>query len=234
MSSTDPLVQDEGTGNNNEIPFCKWVSLTSNSDQFDIDCGTVRCRYTTADFMATADGDTVVVVPATFRFASQMIAHAVVANHDGNEHNIDIIIRRPLVRCIRPYRFAYIDGRHYDVMGISDTFMFVHRDDTLCNCSYLADAENDTNDINSILLSSSETLPDCPTVMDTSLGHDAQTTAAVKLSSFISSLMEIRSSATQCSVCRIPSNYRQVLEYLTKNIDRLFIVDSNINNERMK
>lgn len=232
MSSNDPLVLEEEIGSNKEIPLWKWVTLTSNSESFDIDCGRVRCRYATADFMATADADTVVVVPATFRFASEMIAHVIVANCSGSD--VDIIIRRPLVRCIRPYRFAYIDSRHYDVMGVSDTFTFVHRDDTLCDCSHFAAAASDTDDINSVLISSPVTLPDCSAATVTSSGHDAQTIAAVKLSSFISSLMDMRSSATQCSVCRIPSNYRQVLEHLTKNIDHLSVVYSNINRERMK
>lgn len=205
MGSTDVLdLGGSGFGS-------KWVSLTCDSDRFDINSGRVRCQYTVADYMAVVDGTAVIIVPATFRYASQMVAHAVVTG-DGRGH-VELIVRRPAVRCARPYRFAFVDGRRYDVMGVSDAFTFVHCTSAPCDCS--ADIRIEQ-----------------PTAVLTSDDH---CTAEDTMTAFVSSLMDTRSSAcSHCPVCNVPSNHRTVLKYLTTNIDRLSDIRSTIDKEHVK
>lgn len=214
MNSTDEFMDNDGSET-----VGKWVSLTCNNDLIDIDCGQVRCKYLTANFMATVPGDAIVVVPATFRFVSQMVAHSVLSGR--NNGHAEIAVRRLSVRCARPYRFAYVDGRRYEVMGISDAFEFVHYDGQ-CDCGTDIEIVNDTSD--NIKTESQTNTSDYP----------AATVASIEMSSFISSLMDTRSSAPQCSVCKGPSNHRQVLEYLTKNIDYLCYMDTNIDGKCKK
>lgn len=239
--------------------FRKWVSLTCDSNQFNINSDSVRCEYSTAEFMSTVDGDAVIVVPAAFRFPSQMVAHAVLPSSrdfvdSGRFKLVDIAFRRSMVRCDRQYQFAYVNGHRYDVMGVSEVFIFVHGDngDGHCDCSC---DENDTREGittaedeycsamsaagNSVTSTSAasiigEDFDVKPQFMVMSVSGDNPTVPIVTMSSLISSLMDIRSSTSQCSVCRIPSNHRQVLDYLTKHIDRLSEVDSNIDRERLK
>lgn len=189
----------------------KWVSLTCDSEQFDIDSGRVRCQYTVVDYMATVNGTVVIVVPAAFRCASQMVAHVVL--HGDRRGHAEVTVGRWAVRCARPYRFAYVDGRHYEVMGVSDAFTFVHCSGGPCNCG---------DDFHMEL----------PTGV---LQADDHRTADHTMSTFVSALMNTRSSAcSHCPVCDVPSNHRQVLEYLTTNIDRLSEIHSKIDKDHIK
>lgn len=199
MVSTDVIVGVSAFGG-------KWVSLTCDSERFDIDSGRVRCQYTVADYMSAVDGAAVIVVPAAFRYASQMVAHVVLPGSGRGQ--AEVIIRRWAVRCVRPYRFAYVDGRRYEVLGVSDAFTFVHRSGGSCDCG--ADFRMD--------------LP--------VLQADDHRSNDHTMSAFVSALMDTRSSA--CPVCNVPSNHRQVLEYLTTNIDRLSDVHSNIKRDHIK
>lgn len=194
----------------------RWVSLTIDGDLFDINLGLARCRYLLADYADAIHGDAVVVVPAAFRFASQMIAHTVlpVDNRDGL---VEIAVPRPSVRCVRPYRFAYVGGRLCDVMAISGAFAFVHGDDGLCNCDAVT-ATPDDDDLATEPFSSADPLP----------------SAAVRIGAFVSSLMDQRSRVPWCPVCTVPSNHRLVLTHLTENIDRLSAVDANFHRLRKK
>jgi len=189
----------------------KWVSLTCDSEQFDIDSGRVRCQYTVVDYMATVDGTAVIVVPAAFRCASQMVAHVVLpADRCGHA---EVAVRRWAVRCARPYRLAYVDGQHYETMGVSDTFTFVHCSGGPCNCDADFRMEQPTG----------------------VLQADDHSTADHTMSAFVSALMNTRSSAcSHCPVCNVPSNHRQVLDYLTTNIDRLSEVYSKIDKDHIK
>ncbi|XP_022165848.1 uncharacterized protein LOC111030589 [Myzus persicae] len=204
MGSTDVTARVSAFGD-------KWVSLTCDSEWFDIDSGRVRCQYTVADYMAAVDGAAVIVVPAAFHYASQMVAHVVLPG--GGRGHAEITVRRWAVRCTRPYRFAYVDGRHYDVMGISDAFTFVHCSGGPCDCG--ADFRMEQ-----------------PTAVVQANDH---LTADHTMSAFVSALMDTRSSAcSHCPVCNVPSNHRQVLEYLTTNIDRLSDIHSSIDKDRIK
>lgn len=203
-----------GRGDDGDDAVCrKWVSLTCDT-QFDIGRGRVRCDYTTADFMVPVHGDAVLLVPVAFRLASQMVAHAVLA--DRGDGHVEIAVRRPSIRCAVPYRFAYVDGRLFDVMGVSDAFTFVHHDGT-CDCSDGAGADSTTG-------------PPTTTIST----HRRTDAVSVNMNLFVSFLMNMRSSAPQCPACGSPSNYRQVLEYLTENVNHLSDVDSNIERERIK
>ncbi|XP_008180244.1 uncharacterized protein LOC100572569 [Acyrthosiphon pisum] len=199
MGSTDVIARVSAFGG-------KWVSLTCDSERFDIDSGRVRCQYTVADYMSAVDGAAVIVVPATFLYASQMVAHVVLPG-SGRGH-ADVTVRRWAVRCARPYRFAYVDGRRYEVLGVSDAFTFVHCSGGSCDCG-----------------------ADFRMVLPVLQADDHRTTDHT-MSAFVSALMDTRSSA--CPVCNVPSNHRQVLEYLTTNIDRLSAVHSNINRDHIK
>jgi len=213
MGTTADHGEKTGDRRDDDTVRQKWVSLTCDT-QFDIGGGCVRCGYSTADFMVTVHGDAVLLVPAAFRLASQMVAHAVLPGC-GDGH-VEIAVRRPSVRCALPYRFAYVDGRLFDVMGVSDAFTFVHRDGT-CDCSDGTRADSTTR----------------PPTTTISTNHRTDTTF-VNMSFFVSFLMNTRSSAPQCSACGSPSNYQQVLEYLTENINYLSDVDSNIERKRIK
>jgi len=228
MDSGEQLVAGEKTSGDNE--FAEWVSLTSDNSQFDIRCSHVCCGYSTADFMVTVHGDAVVLVPAAFRFASQMVAHTVLPDR-GNGH-VEIAVRRPSVRCALSYRFAYVEGRLSKVIGVSDTFMFVHLDGS-CDCDDSSTAASTGSGGSMDRTTSCGVIDDFITKPPTMVTSNRLIDTA-NMSVFISSLMDTRSSAPQCSTCKGPSNYRQVLEYLTKNINHLFDVDSNIERERIK
>lgn len=198
------------TGDNARGSVCGgWVSLTGDGNPFDINLGLARCRYSVADYAGTVHGDAVVVVPAEFRFASQMIAHAVLPADGRCGGLVEIAVHRPSVRCAKPYRFAYVGGRLCDVMAISGAFAFVHGDDGLCDCDDAAAAADD--DLATEPFSSAE----------------PRLSAAFGIGAFVSSVMDRRSSAQRCPVCAIPSNHRLVLTHLTENIDRLSVVDAN-------
>lgn len=258
MSSADEgggkLQLQAVTNRGSTITFRKWVSFTFDSDQFYIDSGSVRCEYLTTKFMSTVDGDVVIIVPAAFRYASQMVAHAVLPSNrhfveSGKVRIVEIPFCRSMIRCDRQYQFAYVDGHHYDVMGVSEAFTFVHCNNggRRCDCSCDGDdtrggiatvedgnfsaasaAENSTT-------SSSTTNIICEDIdgkqqlMMTLVTGDDLTVSVVTMSSLIASLMDIRSSASQCTECRNPSNHQQVLDYLTKHINRL-----KIDRERLK
>jgi len=186
----------------------KWVSLACDSERFDIDSGRVGCQYTVAEYTAAVDGSAVIVVPAAFRCVSQMVAHVVLPG--GGRGHAELTVRRWAVRCARPYRFAYVDGRRYEVLGVSDEFAFVHCSGGPCDCD-------------------ADFRMELPTAV---LQTDDHRTTDQTMSAFVSALMDTRSSA--CLVCNVPSNHRQVLEYLTTNIDRLSDVYSNINTNHIK
>lgn len=237
MDSTDQerLVVEKRTYDD-DLLFGKWVSLTCDNDQFDISCGRVRCGYSTADFMMTVHGDAVVLVPAAFHFVSQMVAHAVLS--DRGDGHVWIAVRRPSIQCALSYRFAYVDGRLYEVMGVSDTFTFVHHDGP-CDCSAHGNTETaadagcwfDADVCSSDGFMTTTTAEQPTTAWNASADNSSCSNI---MSSFISSLMDVRSSAPQCSTCKGPSNYRQVLEHLTKNIHHLSDVNSDIETERIK
>lgn len=193
-----------------------WVLLTSDDERFDIDSGRVQCRYLTPDFVSAGRGDVMVVVPAAFSFASQMIAHAVLPV-GGGDGRIEIAVRRPLIRCARPYRFAYVDGRLCDVMAVSGTFAFVHGGRP-CDCDDRF-PETGSSPLQSIAAASAAATAVEPSSLERPV---------VRMSSFVSSLMDVRSSAPACSNCAVPSNRRQVMAYLTENLDRLYAVDERI------
>jgi len=206
MGSTTDVVAEGGALDG------KWVSLTCDSDRFDIDGGRVRCLYTVAGYMAVVDGTAVIVVPAAFRYASQMVAHAVLPD-GGNRGHVEVTVRRRAVRCARPYKFAYVDGWRYELMGVSDAFTFVHCNGGPCDCD-------------------ADFLMEQPAAV---LHADDRRTTDNTMSAFVSALMDTRSSAcSHCSVCNVPSNHRQVLEYLTTNIDRLSDVHTIIDREHIK
>uniref|UniRef100_A0A2S2R6P2 SKICH domain-containing protein n=1 Tax=Sipha flava TaxID=143950 RepID=A0A2S2R6P2_9HEMI len=203
--------------------FRKWVSLTSDSDQFDIDGDRVSCRYAIADFMATFRGDAVVVEPAAFRFASQMVAHAIVdpaGDRCSSGGRIQIAVRRQSVRCARPYLFAYVDGRHYEVMGVSEPFTFTHRDGQ-CDCG-TGGGDGGGDSCSSATTKLPTTISNRPT--DGTTGD------------FVSSGTEEkgRYKALQCSACQVPSNHREVLENLMKNISYSSDVDNTTDSEHVK
>lgn len=201
MGSTDVIAGVSAFGG-------KWVSLTGDSERFDIDSGRVRCQYTVPDYMAVVDGAAVIVVPAAFRSASQMVAHVVLSG--ARRGHAEVTVRRWAVQCARPYRFAYVDGRRYEVLGVSDAFTFVHCNSGPCDCG-------------------TDFRMELPTAV---LQTDDLRTTDHTMSAFVSALIDTRSSA--CLVCNVPSNHRQVLEYLTTNIDRLSDVHSNINRDHIK
>ncbi|KAF0761076.1 Uncharacterized protein FWK35_00008948 [Aphis craccivora] len=212
MSSTTDVVSEGGALGSLDG---KWVSLTCDSDWFDIDSGRVHCLYTVADYMAAMDGTAVIVVPAAFRYASQMVAHAVLPDGGGRggRGRVEVTVHRWAIRCARPYRFAYVDGWRYEVMGVSDEFTFVHCGGGQCDCD--ADVRIEQ-----------------PTAVQQA--NERRTTDHT-MNAFVSALMDTRSSAcSHCPVCNVPSNHRQVLEYLTTNIDRLSNVYSIINKEHTK
>ncbi|XP_025206938.1 uncharacterized protein LOC112602832 [Melanaphis sacchari] len=205
-STTDVVAEYDG------LQGGKWVSLTCDSDRFDIDGGRVRCLYTVADYAAAVDGTAVIVVPAAFRCASQMVAHAVLPDGRGRGR-VEVTVRRWAVRCSRPYRFAYVDGWRYDVMTVSGAFTFVHSSGGPCDCD--ADFRMEQ-----------------PTAGPQANGRRAADHA---MSAFVSALLDTRSSAcSHCPVCNVPSNHRQVLDYLTTNIDRLSDIHSAIDKEHVK
>lgn len=226
--------RNNGRGDVDETPrFGKWVSLTCGSDRFDIDRGLVHCEFSTTDFTASVGGDAIVIVPAAFRFASRMVAHTVLRGCDrGGGGFVEIAVRRAAIRCARQYRFAYVDGRRYEVVGVSDdAFVFVHRQGP-CDCgggvSNDYDIERGTG--GDLLELESSTQSEIVNLAST-ITLDRPAAATVKLRSFVSSLMDMRSSHPQCSVCKVPSNYRQVLECLTENIEHLSDVDSDVDKE---
>lgn len=214
MSSTDDdrLFTEERDGT-----FGKWVSLTCvGGDRFDIDCGRVHCEYSPVEYMATVHGDAIVIVPSAFQCVSQMVTVNVLSSRDRNVGGglIEIAVRRQSIRCCCPYRFAYVDGLHYEVMGVSKAFTFHHRDGRLCDCDNDFCKEPPTN----------VALSDRPD-------------AAVRMGSFISlppDAVRFNDDASQCLVCRIPSNHRIVLEHLKKNINHLSDIELTIDREYIK
>lgn len=216
MSSIDDdgFTEEENDGGGSI--FHKWVSLTFVGDRFDIDCARVRCEYSSADYMATGNEDAIVIVPSSFRYVSQMVTHAVLSSRDrSGTGRVEIAVRRRSIRCRRPYRFAYVDGQHYEVMGVSKSFTFHHKDRP-CDCG---DGSIATDDFGKVL-STTAVSPDHPDV-------------AVKTITLPSDMRFI-DTTSQCSTCRIPSNHRLVLEYLKENTNRLSDVQLFINREYMK
>lgn len=200
--------------------FRKWVSLTSDSDQFDIDGDQVSCRYAIADFMATFRGDAVVVEPAAFRFASQMVAHTIVdpaGDRCSSGGRVQITVHRQSIRCARPYLFAYVDGRHYEVMGISDAFTFTHRDGQ-CDCGDAGGGDS------------------CRSATTESPTAVSNRPADGMTGDFDASVMDEKGwfEALQCSACLVPSNHREMMENLMKNINYSSDVDNTTNNEHVK
>lgn len=198
-------------------PNCEWVSLTCASDRFDIDCGRVRCHYATADFAATTGVDVMVVVPAACRRASPMIAHAaVVASRGvGERCSVEIAVPRASARCARPYRFAYVDGRRYEVLGFSAPFVFDHCGGP-CDCDSSAGGAGTADD-------------------DFRGWEVPGGLAAVRdISAFVSSLVDTRFSAPRCPACNVPTNHQQVLQHLTTSTDRLSRVALDIDRECAK
>lgn len=210
---------DEGDRASTGGAFRKWVSLTSDSDRFDIDSDRVSCRYAIADFMATFRGDAVVVEPAAFRFASQMVAHAVVGparDRCSSGGRVQIAVRRQSVRCSRPYLFAYVDGRHCEVMGVSDAFTFTHRDGRQCDCGTSGDGCNGGG---------------ATTKSSTIVSNDGTT------SDWVPSAVDDpwRSKALlQCSACKVPSDHRELLEDLMENVNGASDVDNTTDSEHVK
>lgn len=194
----------------------QWVSLTSDGDRFDIDCGRVRCRYSAPGYADVVRGDAVVVVPGACRTASRAIAHAVLPGDHG-AGCVEIAVRRPSVRCRRPYRFAYVGARLGDVMAVSDRFAFVHRAGNPCDCDCY-DGDGDDEEVSAVLLPPTADRP----------------AAATAMTSFVSSLMDERSSAPQCPACAVPSNYRQVLGRLAENVERMSAADARLHELRNK
>lgn len=223
--------KDKGHSGVDETPrFGNWVSLACGSDRFDINRCLVQCKFSTTDFMASIGGDAIVVVPATFRFASQMVAHAVLHGCDHGDGLVEIAVRRAAIRCARQYRFAYVDGRRYEVVGVSDdSFVFVHREG-LCDCGGVDNDNGIEYDNGDVLKLESSTQSEIIHLAST-IALDRPATTTVKLRSFVSSLMDMRSSHPLCTACKVPSNYRQVLECLTENVDHLSDVDSNVDRE---
>ncbi|VVC37978.1 Hypothetical protein CINCED_3A009417 [Cinara cedri] len=204
--------------------FGKWVSLTYVGDQFNIDCDRVSCEYLSVDYMATVHGDAIVIVPSLFRCVSQMVAHTILSSRDRSScgGHVEIVIRRSSIRCNCPYLFAYVDGLHYEVMGVSKAFTFHHRDE-ICDCS----------NANSITVVHNNDFINEPSTV-ASLNHLDTTT--VRTSTIIPSFMDMQfiTAKSQCSVCGIPSNHRLVLEHLKKNINHLSENELITNREYIK
>lgn len=191
----------------------QWVSLTSDGDRFDIDCGRLRCRYAAPGYADVVRGDAVVVVPGACRTAFRAIAHAVLPG-DRGAGCVEIAVRRPSVRCRRPYRFAYVGARLGDVIAVSERFAFVHRSGNPCDCDCY---DCDDDEVSAVLLPTAD-----------------RPAAATAMTSFVSSLMDERSSAPQCPACAVPSNYRQVLGRLAENVERLSAADARLHELRNK
>lgn len=216
MSSTDDerlFTEEDGGGT-----FGKWVSLTCvGGDRIDIDCGRVRCDFSPVEYMATVHGDAIVIVPSAFRCVSQMVTVAVLSSRDRNVGGgpIDIAVRRQSIRCRCPYRFAYVDGLHYEVMGVSKAFTFHHGNGRPCDCDDGFSKEP-------------------PTTAALSNRPDEQVVGTNSSISSPTDAVRFNEAESQCLVCRIPSNHRIVLEHLKKNINHLSDIELTIDKEYMK
>lgn len=219
MSLTPPSAVEERPADGEQtFGGDRWVSLTGDGDRFDIDGGRVRCRYTAPGYADVVRGDAVVVVPGACRSACRAIAHAVLPGDHG-AGCVEIAVRRPSVRCRRPYRFAYVGARLGDVMAVSEPFAFVHCAGNPCDCGGGGGGGVDDEDSAAPLPSPSPPIADRPA-------------AASAMTSFVSSLMDARSSAPQCPACAVPSNYRQVLGRLAENVERLSAADAQLHRLR--
>lgn len=217
MSLTPSAVVERSADGEQTFSGDQWVSLTGDGDQFDIDGGRVRCRYSAPGYADVVRGDAVVIVPGACRSASRAIAHAVLSG-DHSAGCVEIAVRRPSVRCHRPYRFAYVGARLGDVMAVTEPFTFVHCAGNPCDCDGGGFDDDDED--------SAAPLPP-PSTAD-------RPSAASAMTSFVSSLMGARSSAPQCPACAVPSNYRQVLGRLAENVERLSAADAQLHMLRNK
>lgn len=202
----------------------EWVTLRCASDRFDIDRGRVSCHCTTADFAAATDADVVAVVPAACRHASSMIAHAAASagrgrgGGSGGRRSVEIAVRRTWVRCARPYRFAYVDGRRHGVMAVSAPFAFDHRGGP-CDCDASASAgwagDGAADD----------------RAGETVIASDRATATVFSISAFVSSLTDTRLGAPRCPECNVPANYGRIAEQLKTIKDSLRRATTDVKKE---
>lgn len=200
--------------------FDKWIRMTSCRDQFSLVNGRcdvkVSCEYSKASYMAAVDGDMIIVLPvASHIVQSHMVGHTILQSTATNIQKTQIVefsIPRPLVRCGLHYQFAYVSCDQSEVMGTSDTFMFIHQIASSCDCDTSIDDDDNYSD------STTRLRP--------------LTTASIN--SFIRSLAESRLDAQCCMVCKVPVDHQQILEYLTENIDCLTNFNTKINWQHFK
>lgn len=195
--------------NRDIIALDKWVTIMPCRKQFYLgdDEIPVSCEYSIADYMEAADGDMIVVLPATSRIPSQMVGHFILRRNIALKTKVvKFKVQRPLVLCDYSYQFAYISHRQFEIMGSSDTFIFSHQ--TGCDCGVNANRTDSIPELQSINTD--------------------------KMKSLIESLDKSVSNTRLCNICKVPANYNQVLEHMIKIINSLTYDDVQIDRKSLR